>query len=97
MQCFWKIYPPGSKQRQEELASTNVILDETLQSIYTVKSFTNEPFEYKRYADKVTGLVTISLKLSKFRALFGTYIIVALFGALFLLFGWELSMYKMVR
>lgn len=80
---FGRYIRRGSKQRQEELASTNVILDETLQSIYTVKSFTNEPFEYKRYADKVTGLVTISLKLSKFRALFGTYIIVALFGALF--------------
>ncbi|MEP7321658.1 MAG: ABC transporter transmembrane domain-containing protein [Saprospiraceae bacterium] len=80
---FGKFIRKGSKRRQEELANTNVIVDETLQSIYTVKSFTNEPFEYHRYEQKISNLVKVSLEVSKYRALFGTYIIVALFGALF--------------
>ncbi len=80
---FGRFIRRESKKRQEELANTNVIVDETLQSIYTVKSFTNEPFEYHRYEQKISGLVQVALKLSTYRALFGTYIIVALFGALF--------------
>jgi len=80
---FGRFIRRESKKRQEELANTNVIVDETLQAIYTVKSFTNEPYEYRRYEKKISNLVHIALRLSRFRALFGTYIIVALFGALF--------------
>ncbi len=80
---FGRFIRRESKKRQEELANTNVIVDETLQSIFTVKSFTNEPFEYNRYEQKISVLVKVALRLSTFRALFGTYIIVALFGALF--------------
>lgn len=80
---FGRFIRRESKKRQEELANTNVIVDETLQAIYTVKSFTNEPYEYRRYEKKISNLVTIALRLSRFRALFGTYIIIALFGALF--------------
>lgn len=80
---FGRFIRKESKKRQEELANTNVIVDETLQAIYTVKSFTNEPFEYHRYEKRITSLVGIALRLSRYRALFGTYIIIALFGALF--------------
>ncbi len=80
---FGRFIRKESKKRQEELANTNVIVDETLQAIYTVKSFTNEPYEYHRYEKKITSLVGVALRLSKYRALFGTYIIIALFGALF--------------
>lgn len=80
---FGRFIRKESKKRQEELANTNVIVDETLQAIYTVKSFTNEPYEYHRYEKKITSLVSVALRLSKFRALFATYIIIALFGALF--------------
>ena len=80
---FGRFIRKESKKRQEELANTNVIVDETLQAIYTVKSFTNEPYEYHRYEKKIASLVGIALRLSKFRALFATYIIIALFGALF--------------
>jgi len=80
---FGRFIRKESKKRQEELANTNVIVDETLQAIYTVKSFTNEPYEYHRYEKRITSLVGIALRLSRYRALFGTYIIIALFGALF--------------
>ena len=80
---FGRFIRRESKKRQERLAETNVIVDETLQSIYTVKSYTNEPFEYNRYENNIDGMVKSAIKLVHFRALFGTYIIVALFGTLF--------------
>lgn len=72
-----------SKKRQEELANTNSIVEESLQGIRTVKSFVNELFEYSKYSDKMTILVKISLQLANYRALFSTFIIVVLFGGIF--------------
>ena len=72
-----------SKKRQEELANTNSIVEESLQGIRTVKSFVNELFEYAKYSDKMTILVKISLQLANYRALFSTFIIVVLFGGIF--------------
>ena len=39
-----------SRQRQDQLATTNTIVEETLQSFAAVKSFTNEWYESIRYA-----------------------------------------------
>jgi ABC-type multidrug transport system fused ATPase/permease subunit len=38
-----------SKQVQDRIADTNVIVDETLQGIQIVKAFSNEAFEVGRY------------------------------------------------
>jgi ABC-type multidrug transport system fused ATPase/permease subunit len=72
-----------SKKRQEELAQTNVVVEESLQGVRTVKAFTNERFEFNRYAEKISYLVGVSLDLAKYRALFSTFIIVVLFGGIF--------------
>ena len=72
-----------SKARQDELANSNVIVDETLQSFHTVKSFTNEFFESIRYAKSIDELVKISLKAAKIRGVFFTFIITILFGGIF--------------
>ncbi len=72
-----------SKKRQEELAQTNIVVEESLQGIRTVKAFTNEFFEFSRYSKKILNLVGISLELAKYRALFSTFIIVVLFGGIF--------------
>ena len=37
-----------SKNRQDSLADTNIIVEESLQSFHTVKAFGNEHFEYLR-------------------------------------------------
>ena len=71
-----------SKERQNELASTNVIVEETLQSIVVVKAFTNEIFEALRYKKSVDNIVNISLKFAKIRGLFIVFIITFLFGAI---------------
>lgn len=72
-----------SKERQEILGDSNTILDETLQSIYAVKAFTNEVFEANRYGGSNDSVIKLSMKYASGRALFATFIITVLFGALF--------------
>ena len=72
-----------SKQRQEQLADSNVILDETLQSISAVKAFSNEMFEIGRFTRSSDSVVKVSMKYAAGRALFSVFIITVLFGALF--------------
>lgn len=77
-----------SKVRQEELAHSNTILNETIQSIQAVKAFTNELFEAMRYGKSINKVITVSLKYAQGRAVFAVFIITLLFGALFFII-WE--------
>ena len=72
-----------SKNRQKELANTNVVVEESLHNIKSVKSFTNEKFESERYDTKIKSLVGISLSLARVRGGFSTFIVVLIFGGLF--------------
>ncbi len=72
-----------SKNRQQELANTNIIVEESLLNIKSVKSFTNEEFESDRYNSKIRSLVGISLSLARVRGGFSTFIVVLIFGGLF--------------
>ncbi|MCF8238463.1 MAG: ATP-binding cassette domain-containing protein [Saprospiraceae bacterium] len=72
-----------SRERQEVLAETNVILDETLQSIQVVKTFTNEWFELNRYRERNGKVVNLAMKLGLARSLFIAFVIAILFGAIF--------------
>ena len=72
-----------AKERQEYLAQTNVIVDETFQSFQSVKAYVNERFELSRYEGKMMELVRIALKYARAKGVFFTFIITGLFGALF--------------
>lgn len=72
-----------SKRRQEELAETNTVLEETLQSISVVKSFVNEWFEEIRYGKAVNKVVLTSIRFARVRGLFIVFIILVLFGSMF--------------
>jgi ATP-binding cassette, subfamily B, bacterial len=72
-----------SRKRQDTLAATNVIVEESLQSFAAVKSFTNEWFESVRYARSVGEIVQISLRFARIRGLFFIFIITVLFGGIF--------------
>lgn len=85
---FGKYVRKLSKQRQDALAETSTILEETLQAISVVKSFTNEWYEQIRYGRKVHDVVDISLKFARVRGLFIVFIITALFGAMFFVLWW---------
>jgi ATP-binding cassette subfamily B protein len=72
-----------SKQRQEQLADSNIIVSETIQSMDTVKAFTNELFESLRYRRQIDDVVRVAMRYARGRALFAVFIIMLLFGALF--------------
>jgi ABC transporter fused permease/ATP-binding protein len=71
-----------SKSTQDELAAANVIVEETLQSISTVKSFVGEAYESARYGSGLSRVVIVALKAAKFRGAFISFIIFALFGGI---------------
>ncbi|MCB2408307.1 ABC transporter ATP-binding protein [Hymenobacter lucidus] len=71
-----------AKQTQEELAKTNVIVEETLQGINTVKAFTNEQFETNRYGASLTRTVQAALRSNLYRGGFVSFVIIGLFGGI---------------
>ncbi|MBD1396912.1 ATP-binding cassette domain-containing protein [Pontibacter sp. JH31] len=73
-----------SKKTQDELANTNVIVEETLQAINTVKAFTNEMFEVARYRTTLAKAVRTAIATANYRGAFITFIIVGLFGGIIL-------------
>ncbi|MEX2592734.1 MAG: ABC transporter transmembrane domain-containing protein [Anditalea sp.] len=79
---FGKFIRKLSKATQDELAAANVIVEETLQSIMTVKSFTGEEYEAKRYGKGLNRVVSVALKTARFRGAFISFIIFALFGGI---------------
>ena len=70
-----------SRARQDQLAETNTILSEVLQSIDSVKAFANEWYEQLRYGKSISEVVSVSLRFA--RAIFAVFIITILFGTLF--------------
>jgi len=70
------------RKRQDQLATTNVIVDETLQNFGIVKAFANELFESQRYGKSISKMVKISLDYAKVRGLFFAFIIFLLFGSI---------------
>ncbi|AKP50483.1 ABC transporter ATP-binding protein [Cyclobacterium amurskyense] len=79
---FGKFIRKLSKKTQDHLASANVVVEETLQSIVTVKSFTGEAYEINRYRNKLNSVVAVALKAAGFRGAFISFIIFALFGGI---------------
>ncbi len=71
-----------SKKTQDQLATTNVIVEETMQSIAVVKSFTNELFEAARYRRSLMDVVNTAIHAAKYRGLFISFTILALFGGI---------------
>jgi len=71
-----------SKKTQDELAAANVIVEETLQSIVTVKSFVGEAYESARYGSGLGKVVGVALTTAKYRGAFISFIIFALFGGI---------------
>lgn len=71
-----------SKKTQDELAAANVIVEETLQSISTVKSFVGEAYESARYGKGLNAVVAVALTTAKYRGAFISFIIFALFGGI---------------
>ncbi len=79
---FGKFIRKISKKAQDELANTNIIVEETFQSIQAVKAFTNEKYEVNRYTNSLNKVVNGALKAATLRGGFVSFIIFALFGGI---------------
>ncbi|MFM7020475.1 MAG: ABC transporter ATP-binding protein [Aquirufa sp.] len=79
---FGKFIRKISKKSQDELASTNIIVEETFQSIQAVKSFTNESYEVNRYTTSLNRVIEAALKAATMRGAFVSFVIFALFGGI---------------
>jgi ABC-type multidrug transport system fused ATPase/permease subunit len=71
-----------SKQAQAFIAESNTVVEETLQAIASVKAFANEAFEIMRYRKKTDEVVRVSLISARWRGLFVSFIVFALFGSI---------------
>jgi ABC-type multidrug transport system fused ATPase/permease subunit len=79
---FGKYIRRLSKKVTDELAAANVIAEETLQSIHTVKSFSNEQYETYRFSNALQNVVKHALHTARFRGAFISFIIFAIFGGI---------------
>lgn len=71
-----------SKKAQREVAESNTVVEETLQGIQSVKAYTNEFFEMKRYRNRTLEIAGIGIKGGRYRAAFSAFLILGLLGAL---------------
>lgn len=78
---FGKFIRKLSKKTQDQLAESNIIVEETIQAIATVKAFTNEIFETNRYSVTQNNVIKTALKAATYRGAFVSFILFALFGS----------------
>lgn len=79
---FGRFIRKYAKDVQSEVASSNTIVEETLQGIFNVKAFANEYLEIGRYKAKTNQVAKIGMKGGKYRGAFSSFIILGLFGAI---------------
>ncbi|MFV8344135.1 ABC transporter ATP-binding protein [Flavobacterium sp. XS2P39] len=79
---FGRFIRKYSKNVQDKVAESQVIVEETMQGISIVKAFANEWYEIARYNGKIKEVVRIAIKGGKYRGYFASFIIFCLFGAI---------------
>ncbi len=79
---FGKFIRKYSKTVQDQVAESQVVVEETMQGISIVKAFANEWYEIERYKEKIKEVVRIGIKGGQFRGYFASFIIVCLFGTI---------------
>jgi ABC transporter fused permease/ATP-binding protein len=79
---FGRFIRKYSKSVQDQVAESQVIVEETMQGISVVKAFANEWYEIARYNGKIKEVVKIAIKGGKYRGYFASFIIFCLFGAI---------------
>ncbi|URM35846.1 ABC transporter ATP-binding protein [Flavobacterium anhuiense] len=79
---FGRFIRKYSKKVQDQVAESQVIVEETMQGISIVKAFANEWYEIARYKGKISEVVKLAIKGGKYRGYFASFIIFCLFGAI---------------
>lgn len=79
---FGRFIRKYSKKTQDQVAESQVIVEETLQGISNVKAFANEWYEIARYKGKINEIVKIGIIGGQYRGYFASFIIFCLFGSI---------------
>lgn len=79
---FGKFIRRFAKRSQAEVAKSNTIVEETLQGIQSVKTYTNEFFEISRYREKTEEIAKIGIKGGRYTGALSAFVVFGLFGAL---------------
>lgn len=79
---FGRFLRKKSKELQDITAANNVIVEESLSGILSVKSYTNEQFESDRYNQSAWKLKKDSILRGYWRGTFSSFIIICMFGAI---------------
>jgi len=72
----------NSRETQDQLAETGIIVEETLQGIFNVKAFVNEAFEIARYGRSMDAYLRVALRGARLRGAFIAFIVFSLFGCI---------------
>src|SRR6187402_2357585 len=79
---FGRFIRKYSKKVQDQVAESQVVVEETMQGISIVKAFANEWYEIARYKEKIQEVVKMGIKGGQFRGFFASFIIICLFGTI---------------
>jgi ABC-type multidrug transport system fused ATPase/permease subunit len=82
-----------SKQFQDLIAQSSVVVGEAFTGILNVKSFTNEWFEVKRLIEKTSEVKRQGIKFGILRGVFFAFIISVIFGTVFFIL-WKMLLLK---
>ncbi|HTJ11747.1 MAG TPA: ABC transporter ATP-binding protein [Dinghuibacter sp.] len=83
-----------ARQRQDALADTSIITEETLQNIHTVKSFSNEEYESKRYRTSLGKVVALGIRGAVYRGGFATLLSSGVFGSFIIVLWYGATLVK---
>jgi ABC-type multidrug transport system fused ATPase/permease subunit len=90
---FGKRIRKFSKAFQDKIAESNVVVVEALTGISSVKTFTNESYEIKKYESITEGIRQFGMRYGIFRGVFFAFIVTFIFGAVFFIL-WKMLLLK---
>lgn len=82
-----------SKDFQEKIAESTVIVGEALTGITNVKTFTNEKYEITRYEKITDSIRQFGMRFGIFRGSFFAFVMVFIFGSIFFIL-WKMLILK---
>ncbi|THB65474.1 MAG: ABC transporter ATP-binding protein [Spirochaetaceae bacterium] len=71
-----------ARETQDLQAEANIVVEETLQAVETVKVFSNEPLEARRYRDQLSQAVRMGMHTAIFRSAAGNVLVTSMLGGI---------------
>jgi ATP-binding cassette subfamily B protein len=92
--AFGRLVRRTAREARDRLAESNVVVEETLQGVATVKAFTNETYEQHRYGEALRGWLAATLLGARYRGAFVSFVVFGLFGGIVLVLWYGARLVK---